>query len=52
MTDIEKFTESKNKMVPLLPWELWPSEFDVHKNVSLALIIEIPNLKQNFFSNG
>ena len=24
-------------MVPLLPWELWPSEFEVQKNDSLAL---------------
>ena len=49
MTDIEKFTEPKNKMVPLLPLEPWPSEFEVHKNDSLALIIEIFHLKQNFF---
>ena len=49
MTDIAKFTESKNKMVPLLPWKPRPSEFDVQKNDSLALIIEILYLKQNFF---
>ena len=48
MTDIGKFTESKNKMVSLLPWELWPSEFEVQKNDSLALITEIVYLKQNF----
>ena len=36
-------------MVPLLPWELWPSEFEVQKNDILALIIEILYLKQNFF---
>ena len=36
-------------MVTLLPWELWPSEFEVQKNDSLALIIEIMYLKQNFF---
>ena len=35
-------------MVPLLPWELWPSKFEVQKNDSLALIIEILYLKQNF----
>ena len=49
MTDIRTFTEPKNKMVPLLPWEPWPSEFEVQKNDSLALIIEILYLKQNFF---
>ena len=32
-------------MVPLLPWE--PSRFEVQKNDSLALIIEILYLKQN-----
>ena len=36
-------------MVPLLPWEIRPSEFEVQKNDSLALIIEILYLKQNFF---
>ena len=36
-------------MVPLLPWEPWPSEFEVQTNDSLALIIEILYLKQNFF---
>ena len=41
MTDIGKFTELENKMVPLLPWKPWPSEFEVQKNDSLALIIEI-----------
>ena len=35
-------------MVPLLPWEPWPSEFEVQKNDSLALIIEILYLKHNF----
>ena len=49
MTDIGKFTEVENKMVPLLPWKPWPSEFEVQKNDSLALIIEIMYLKQNFF---
>ena len=49
MTDIGKFTESRNKMVNLLPWEPWPSEFEVQKNDSLALIIEILYLKQIFF---
>ena len=49
MTDIGKFTEPKVTMVPLLPWEPWPSEFEVQKNDSLALIIEILYLKQNFF---
>ena len=39
MTDIGKFTESKNKIVLLLPWELWRSEFEVKKNDSLALIV-------------
>ena len=36
-------------MVPLLPLEPWPSEFEIQKNDSLALIIEILHLKQNFF---
>ena len=49
MTDIGASTEPKIKMVPLLPWEPWPSEFEVQKNDSLALIIEILYLKQNFF---
>ena len=49
MTDIGTFTEPKIKMVPLLPWEPWPSEFEVQKNDSLALIIEILYLKQNSF---
>ena len=43
MTDIGKFTEPKIEMVPLLP-----SEFEFQKNDSLALIIEILYLKQNF----
>ena len=47
MTDIGKFTELKNKMAPLLPWKPWPSELEVQKNDSLALIIEIMYLKQN-----
>ena len=45
MTDIGKFTELENKMVPLLPWKSWPSEFEVQKNDSLALIIEILYLR-------
>ena len=49
MTNIGKFTESKNKMVPLFPLELLPSDLEVQKNESLALIIEILYLKQNFF---
>ena len=49
MTDIGTFTEPKHKMIPLLPWEPCPSEFEIKKNDSLALIIEILNLKQNFF---
>ena len=36
-------------MAPLLPWEPRPSELEVQKNDSLALIIEILYLKQNFF---
>ena len=35
-------------MVSLLPWESWPSEFEVQNNDSLALISEIRYLKQNF----
>ena len=50
MTDFGKFTEPENKMVPLLSWEPWPSEFEVQENDSLALIIEIMYLKQNFFT--
>ena len=49
MTDIGTFTEPKNKIIPLLPWELYFSEYNVQKNDSLALIIEILYLKQNFF---
>ena len=49
MTDIGKFTESKNKMVPLLSWEASPSEFEVQKNDNLTLIIEILYLKHDFF---
>ena len=49
MTDIGTCTEPKNKTVLLLPWEPWPSEFEVQKNDGLALIIEILYLKQNFF---
>ena len=45
MTDIGRFNERENKMVPLLPW---PSEFEVQKNASLTSIIEIQYLKQNF----
>ena len=48
MTDIGKFTELENKMVLLLPWEPSPSEFEVQKNDSFALIIEIMSLEQNF----
>ena len=36
-------------MVPLLSWEPCPSEFEVQKNDSLALINEILYSKQNFF---
>ena len=39
-------------MVPLLPWEPWPSEFEVQKNDSLALIIEILYLKHNFLETN
>ena len=39
MTYIGEFTEPKQKMVSLLPWEPWLSEFEVKKNDSLALII-------------
>ena len=49
MTDVGKFTELENKMVPLLQWKPLPSAFEVQKNDSLALIIEIMYLKQNFF---
>ena len=49
MTDFGTFTGSKIKVVPLLPWEPSPSEFEVQKNDSLALIVEILNLEQNFF---
>ena len=50
MTDIGKFTEPKSKMVPLLPWELLPSGFEVQENDTL--IIEILYLKQNFFETN
>ena len=49
MTGIRTFTVLKNKMVLFLPWEPWPLEFEVQKNYSLALIIEILYLKQNSF---
>ena len=49
MTDIAKFTELENKMVPLLPWKPWPSECEVQKSDSLALIVEIMYLKRIFF---
>ena len=52
MTDIGTFTEPKNKMAPLLPLEPWPSDFEVEKNDSLAQIIKILYLKQNFFEKG
>ena len=45
MTDIGKFTELENKMVSLLPWKPWPSEFDIQKNDSLDLIIELISLR-------
>ena len=51
MRDIGKFTEPKNKMVSLLPWEPWLSEFEVQRIDTLALIIEILYLKQIFFWN-
>ena len=50
MTYIGTFTEIENKVVPLLPWKPWPSEFEVQRNDGLALIIEIMYLKQNFFN--
>ena len=46
MEDIGTFTEPKNKTVPLLPWEPRPSEVEVQKNDSLALIIEILYLRR------
>ena len=49
MADIGTFTEPKNKMVPLLPWGPRPSELEVQKNDSLALIIGILYLKQKIF---
>ena len=48
MTDIGTFTEPEDQMVALILWEPWPPESKVQKNDSLALIIEIPYLKQNF----
>ena len=38
-------------MVSLLPWEPRLSEFEIRKNDSLALIIEILYLKQNFLDS-
>ena len=43
MADIGTFTESKNKMVPL---ETMTSEFEVQKNDSFSLIIEILQLNR------
>ena len=39
-------------MVSLLPWESLLSEFEVQKIYTLALIIEILYLKQNFFETN
>ena len=50
ITHIGTFTEPTIKMVPLSPWEPWPSEFEVQKNDSLAVIIEILHLKQNLLA--
>ena len=52
MAGIGTFTQPENKMVPLLPFEPSPSECEVQKNDSLALIIEILYLKENFSWNG
>ena len=52
MTNIGKFTEPKNKMASLLPWEPSLSEFEVQKIETLALITEILYLKQNFFETN
>ena len=38
MTDIGTFKEPKNNMVPLLLWKSRPSEFEVQRNYSLALL--------------
>ena len=48
MADIGTFTEPKNKMVPLLPWELNLLNLKFRKNDRFALITEILYLKQNF----
>ena len=48
MTDIRTFTELKIKMVLMLPWEPSLSDFEVQKNDSLALIIEILYLNRIF----
>ena len=49
MTDIGKLLNINTKLYPLLlPWEPSLSEFEVQKNDSMALIIEIMHLKQNF----
>ena len=39
-------TELQNKILPLLPWKPWPSEFEVQKNYNLDLIIEIMYLNR------
>ena len=36
-------------MVSLLPWELWPFEFEVQENDSLTLIIEFLYFEQILF---
>ena len=49
MADIGTFTELKNKMVPLLPWEPWRSEFEVQKKWQFGFNHWNPVIKQIFF---
>ena len=49
MTDIGTFTGPKNKMVPCYHWNHDRLTLKFKKNDSLALIVEILYLKQNFF---
>ena len=39
-------------MVVLLPWKPWPFKLEVQNNTCSALIIQIIQLKQNFFNHS
>ena len=39
-------------MVALSPWKPWPVKLEAQKNIVLALIIQIMQLKQNFLKRA